>query len=95
MRIRTLVLQRYGGWSDRELELGAGLTIVSGPNEAGKTTLLDALSDLLWGMPRPVRHAWQFSPSRLGLRAEVDLDGPSRRTVRRTTRGLFDVDAEQ
>ncbi len=89
MRIRTLVLQRYGGWSDRELALGPGLTIVSGPNEAGKTTLLDALSDLLWGMPRPARHAWQFSPSRLGLQACVDVDGREL-TVRRSTRGLFD-----
>ncbi|TCK22911.1 AAA family ATPase [Pseudonocardia endophytica] len=91
MRIRTLVLQRYGGWSDRELDLGNGLTIVSGPNEAGKTTLLDALSDLLWGMPRPVRHAWQFSPSRLGLQACVHVDGRDI-TVRRSTRGLHDSD---
>ena len=91
MRIRTLVLQRYGGWSDRELALGPGLTIVSGPNEAGKTTLLDALSDLLWGMPRPVRHAWQFSPSRLGLQACVEVDGADL-DVRRSTRGLHDAD---
>lgn len=55
MLIRSLTLQRYGGYEGRELALGPGLTIVTGPNEAGKTTLLDALSDLLWGMPRPVR----------------------------------------
>ncbi|MBW0106122.1 AAA family ATPase, partial [Pseudonocardia sp. KRD291] len=88
MLIRSLTLQRYGGYENRELALGPGLTIVTGPNEAGKTTLLDALSDLLWGMPRPVRHAWAFSPARLGIAARVECDG-NEVTVRRTTRGLF------
>ncbi|WP_226365217.1 AAA family ATPase [Pseudonocardia sp. ICBG162] len=88
-RLRTLVLERYGAYEGRELTLGDGLTIVSGPNEAGKTTLLDALSDLLWGMPRPVRHAYAVGPSRLAVSARVA--GPSGETVlRRTTRGLHD-----
>ncbi|MDN5916616.1 MAG: AAA family ATPase, partial [Pseudonocardia sp.] len=88
MLIRSLTLQRYGGYENRELALGPGLTIVTGPNEAGKTTLLDALSDLLWGMPRPVRHAWAFSPARLGIAARIEC-GENDLTVRRTTRGLF------
>ncbi|MET0190811.1 MAG: AAA family ATPase, partial [Pseudonocardia sediminis] len=88
MLIRSLTLQRYGGYENRELTLGPGLTIVTGPNEAGKTTLLDALSDLLWGMPRPVRNAWAFSPARLGIAARTECGGREV-TVRRTTRGLF------
>lgn len=88
MLIRSLTLQRYGGYEGRELALGPGLTIVTGPNEAGKTTLLDALSDLLWGMPRPVRHAWAFSPARLAISAHTECDGRAV-AVRRTTRGLF------
>lgn len=88
-RLRTLVLERYGAYEDRELTLGEGLTIVSGPNEAGKTTLLDALSDLLWGMPRPVRHAYAVGPSRLAVSARVaGADGET--VLRRTTRGLHD-----
>ncbi|MEV1290989.1 AAA family ATPase [Pseudonocardia sp. NPDC049635] len=90
MRLRTLVLERYGAYEGRELELGPGLTLVSGPNEAGKTTLLDALSDLLWGMPRPVRHGYAFSPARLAVSALVD--GPDgEQLLRRTTRGLHRV----
>ncbi|WP_224387978.1 AAA family ATPase [Pseudonocardia sp. ICBG1293] len=88
-RLRTLVLERYGAYEGRELTLGTGLTIVSGPNEAGKTTLLDALSDLLWGMPRPVRHAYAVGPSRLAVSARVDGDGGTS-VLRRTTRGLHD-----
>nr|WP_304633548.1 AAA family ATPase [Pseudonocardia sp. C8] len=89
--MRSLVLERYGSYEDRSLALGPGLTIVSGPNEAGKSTLLDALSDLLWGMPRPAQHAYAFSPARLAVAASVEgPDGP--RTLRRTTRGLHDDD---
>ncbi|MBN9733992.1 MULTISPECIES: AAA family ATPase [unclassified Pseudonocardia] len=86
-RLRSLVLERYGAYEGRDLELGPGLTIVSGPNEAGKTTLLDALSDLLWGMPRPAKHAYAFSPARLAVAACVEGPG-GERTLRRTTRGL-------
>lgn len=95
-RLRTLVLERYGAYEGRSLELGAGLTLVAGPNEAGKTTLLDALSDLLWGMPRPVQHAYAFSPARLAVSARVE--GPAdegtagERILRRTTRGLHDAE---
>jgi uncharacterized protein YhaN len=88
-RLRTLVLERYGAYEGRELTLGDGLTIVSGPNEAGKTTLLDALSDLLWGMPRPVRHAYAVGPSRLAVSARVAAAG-AETVLRRTTRGLHD-----
>ncbi|ANY09245.1 AAA family ATPase [Pseudonocardia sp. HH130630-07] len=91
-RLRALVLERYGAYEGRSLELGTGLTIVCGPNEAGKTTLLDALSDLLWGMPRPARHAYAFSPARLAVSARVESDAvPGGAAVlRRTTRGLHD-----
>ncbi|BBG02357.1 MULTISPECIES: AAA family ATPase [Pseudonocardia] len=93
MNLRTLVLERYGAYEGRELTLGRGLTVVSGPNEAGKTTLLDALSDLLWGMPRPVRHGYAFSPARLAVSARVD--GPDgEQLLRRTTRGLHRVSGD-
>ncbi|MFC4457058.1 AAA family ATPase [Pseudonocardia nematodicida] len=89
-RLRTLVLERYGAYEDRTLELGAGLTIVSGPNEAGKTTLLDALSDLLWGIPRSSPHTYAFSRPRLAVSAVVGGPG-GERTLRRTGRGLHVV----
>ncbi|WP_271214907.1 AAA family ATPase, partial [Pseudonocardia halophobica] len=88
MRITGLTLERYGTHEGRVLALGRGLTLVTGPNEAGKSTLLDAVSDLLWGFPRPVRHAYAASPARLAIAAEIALPGQEL-AVRRTTRGLF------
>ncbi|SDF08683.1 AAA family ATPase [Pseudonocardia oroxyli] len=88
MRITGLTLERYGTHEGRLLALGPGLTLVTGPNEAGKSTLLDAVSDLLWGFPRPVRHAYAASPARLAIAAEIALED-TELEVRRTTRGLF------
>ncbi|MDF2810635.1 MAG: hypothetical protein K0S56_1666 [Microvirga sp.] len=51
MRIERLHLLRYGALTDRALEFrqGAGIHIVYGANEAGKSSALAALSDLLFG----------------------------------------------
>ena len=54
MRVRRLDLLRYGHFTDRSFELPAGdvdLHIVFGPNEAGKSTALAAIEDLLFGVP--------------------------------------------
>ena len=53
MRLRRLDLIRYGHFTDRSLELPAGkydFHIIFGPNEAGKSTALAALEDLLFGI---------------------------------------------
>ncbi|MBI4700188.1 MAG: AAA family ATPase [Deltaproteobacteria bacterium] len=49
MRLRELHLQAFGLFTDRRLELPEGLVVVSGPNEAGKSTALRALKALLFG----------------------------------------------
>ena len=38
---------RYRGVDSREIEFGTGVTIVEGPNEAGKTSLIEALYTLI------------------------------------------------
>lgn len=43
MRIVRLALRNFRSYPTAEVELGAGLTVVSGRNGAGKTNLLDAL----------------------------------------------------
>lgn len=53
MRIRCLNLLRYGHFTDRSLELPASKSdfhIIFGPNEAGKSTALSAIEDLLFGI---------------------------------------------
>ncbi len=51
MRIARLELKAFGRFTDRTLELGSGLHIVHGPNEAGKSTTLRALKAWLFGFP--------------------------------------------
>ncbi|MDB5616559.1 YhaN family protein [Tardiphaga sp.] len=51
MRIETLSLERYGKFTDRMLSFrpDASLHVVLGANEAGKTSALSAIGDLLFG----------------------------------------------
>jgi uncharacterized protein YhaN len=52
MRFTALSLEKYGAFEKRELTFGqdAGLSVIFGPNEAGKSTLLAAVSDFLFGI---------------------------------------------
>ncbi len=53
MRIQRLDLLRYGRFTDTHIELPAGpsdIHILFGPNEAGKSTALCAIEDLLFGI---------------------------------------------
>ena len=56
MIVRTLKLHPFGGLVDTEVSFEDGLNVVLGPNEAGKSTLVRALSSAL------------FTPSKLGKR---------------------------
>lgn len=89
MRIASVTLERYGNYEDCRLDFGPGLTMVTGPNEAGKSALLDALSDLLWGFPRPARHTYLTTAARLSITATLQI-GDEELRVQRTTRGLTD-----
>ncbi|NTX37416.1 AAA family ATPase [Myxococcus sp. CA033] len=60
LRIDTLRVRRFGHFSDLTLELGPGLHLLHGPNEAGKSTLLAFLRAVLFGFERrgnPERYA--------------------------------------
>lgn len=49
MRIVRLELDGFGRFADARWEFGAGLSVLVGRNEAGKTTLLNAIRALLFG----------------------------------------------
>ncbi|GAB4284981.1 MAG: hypothetical protein Kow0067_07360 [Coriobacteriia bacterium] len=52
MRLRRIEAVRFGGLVDRSLgDLGEGLTIVHGPNEAGKSTFTALVRHVLYGFP--------------------------------------------
>ena len=53
MRIEAIRIDGYGIHSGLEIkDLPPGLTVVAGPNEAGKTTILDFIRGVLFDFPR-------------------------------------------
>jgi uncharacterized protein YhaN len=73
MRIRSLTLDRFGAFADRTISFGSRLTLVMGANEAGKSTALEALSDLLWGIPPTSRYAFLHARQSLMLHGSLEL----------------------
>ncbi|HRO15414.1 MAG TPA: AAA family ATPase [Paracoccus sp. (in: a-proteobacteria)] len=79
MRLRRLDLTRYGKFTDRVLDFGPpsvdapDLHVVFGPNEAGKSTLLSAWMDLLYGIPARTSHDFihPYASMRLGAALEL------------------------
>jgi uncharacterized protein YhaN len=86
MRLQRLELVRYGGWEGRVLDLGDGqpdLHLIVGPNEAGKSTLLSAIGDLLFGFPPRSSQDWRFDARDLRLAATVRDESGALSFVRR------------
>ncbi len=52
MRVERLDLVAFGPFRDRRIELAPGLTVIYGPNEAGKSSLHAALTTALCGVRR-------------------------------------------
>ena len=52
MIIKELNLKNFGQFCQKQFEFSAGLNIIYGPNEAGKTTLYYALGALLFGLDK-------------------------------------------
>jgi uncharacterized protein YhaN len=82
MRFDHLELIRYGHFTDRSIDLPSAsqdFHLIIGPNEAGKSTLLAAIQDLLFGIPvqSPMGFVHVLSDLRLGA-AISDKDGTLR-----------------
>lgn len=81
MRFRRLELVRYGAFADRIFDFGERLDgrpdlhLVLGPNEAGKSTALQAIGDLLFGIPPTTTQKWRFEPGQLRIRALIEHGG--------------------
>ncbi|MFO8151954.1 AAA family ATPase [Thioalkalivibrio sp.] len=79
MRLRRLDLLRYGHFTGRSIDFpsGAGdLHLVFGPNEAGKSTALAAIEDLLFGIPMQsdFNFLHEYREMRLGAVLESGTD---------------------
>ncbi len=85
MQIEQLFLESFGIYKSRRLEFGDGLQVVYGPNESGKTTLLAALRQTLFGMPHQSHYAFDGTTT---TQARVRLaDGRKISLTRKKTRG--------
>ena len=51
MKIKKLLIKGYGKFTDKEVNLGSGLNLVFGKNEAGKSTLQSFLKAMLFDFP--------------------------------------------
>ncbi len=84
MRIRRLDLTRFGLFTDVSLDLSApGTHLVVGHNEAGKTTAMAAVEQLLYGIPVRTNHAFLHEMRDLRLGALLaDDEGETLEIVR-------------
>ena len=52
MKIKELNIIEFGGLKDRKISFGDGMNIISGANEAGKSTVMLFIKYMLYGLPR-------------------------------------------
>lgn len=73
MRLLEIELARYGPFSGEILTFrpGAGVHVVYGPNEAGKSCALAAITDLFFGIERQTRYAFLHDGRELCLGAKI------------------------
>ena len=62
LRIDSLRVHGFGHFSDYSRELGPGLNVLYGPNEAGKSTLLAFLRGMLFGFDKRARSESRYVP---------------------------------
>ncbi len=99
MRFNNLQLIRYGHFTDYTLNFPDGKTstpdlhIVCGRNEAGKSTISNAMMDFLYGIPTRSNYAFLHSTASLEIAADVSLPSADA-SLRRLKTQLRNADDE-
>ncbi len=86
MRFEQLHLHAYGRFKDQTLDFGSGAPdfhIIYGPNEAGKTTTLAAISDILFGIEERTPYGFLHGYQQLQLGATISGREGARLSFRR------------
>lgn len=85
MRFDELVIEKYGSRQSLTLHFPEtpGLVVIYGPNEAGKSTCLSAISDFLFGIPTYSAHGQIFGNEMMRLTATLRRKDGERLTLRR------------
>ncbi len=90
MRFRSLSLERFGRFEDVVLTFdpAAALHVVHGPNEAGKSTALRAITAFLFGIPAQTPDDFRHGYASMRVGAEITArDGRMARFTRRKGKG--------
>lgn len=85
MRLLDLDLLAFGPFSGTRLDLGRQgvLHVIFGPNEAGKSTALRAITNLLYGIPGNTPDAHRHAMPDLRIGARITNGGPAVHVIRR------------
>ncbi len=99
MKIHTFKIERFGSFEEQLLDLSTGSSdfhIVYGPNEAGKSTMLRAIVNLLYGIPAQTTDAFLYSYEDMRLTATLGkMDGGMATFIRRKGNKATLLDANQ
>ena len=86
MRLAALSLTRFGHFTDFSLDLPQGddtdFHIILGPNEAGKSTIVEGWLNLLYGIPARTNYAFRHERDTLQVSARIE-DGAEIHTLTR------------
>jgi uncharacterized protein YhaN len=86
VRFEKLHLQAFGPFTDEHLDLSGGppggLHVIYGPNEAGKSTSLRAVTAFLFGFPHRTPDAHVHPQNRLNVSAVLSAGGATHELCR-------------
>jgi len=87
MRLLELEIENFGVFADKRLEFGDGLQLICGPNEAGKSTLLQLVREVFFGFPHSTPYDFAGRTGEMAATARIELaDGRKVRYRRRKGR---------
>ena len=100
MRLRRLDLTRYGKFTNYGIDFGArvearpDLHIIYGPNEAGKSTMLAAYLDLLFGIGGQSKFVFLHSYQTMRIQAVLEFEAATRgfARIKQPANSLRDAD---
>ncbi|HSV24910.1 MAG TPA: AAA family ATPase [Xanthobacteraceae bacterium] len=95
MRIAKVHLRAYGHFSGHSLDFGTepGLHLIYGNNEAGKSTMLRALSSVLFGYPHEVVDGFKHDAKDIGIGIDLLASDGRRLSFVRKRRGKHALSA--
>lgn len=83
MKLQTLEIENFGIFAHQHLELSTRFQLIYGPNEAGKSTLLELVRQALFGFAHQNRYAFAAHMGEIAATATVELDDSRRAHIRR------------